>query len=98
MFLSPRILSKSVDLHPVWVLLSIIVGGSLFGLVGMVIAVPTAAAIQVFMRHGMESYRRSRIYQGDGLPEMPEPPVAVPLPLLAPQSDCRVDPGGPARR
>jgi predicted PurR-regulated permease PerM len=67
MFLSPRILSRSVDLHPVWVLLSIIVGGSLFGLVGMVIAVPTAAAIQVFMRHGFESYRASRIYQGEAL-------------------------------
>jgi len=76
MFLSPRILSKSVDLHPVWVLLSIIVGGSLFGLVGMVLAVPTAAAIQVFLRHGMESYRRSRIYQGDTL-EMPRNEVEV---------------------
>jgi predicted PurR-regulated permease PerM len=65
MFLSPRILSKSVDLHPVWVLLSIIVGGSLFGLLGMVIAVPTAAAIQVFLRHGVESYRRSGVYQGE---------------------------------
>jgi predicted PurR-regulated permease PerM len=66
MFLSPRILSKSVDLHPVWVLLSIIVGGSLFGLVGMVLAVPAAAAIQVFLRHGLESYRRTSLYQGDG--------------------------------
>jgi predicted PurR-regulated permease PerM len=101
MFLSPRILSKSVDLHPVWVLLSIIVGGSLFGLFGMVLAVPTAAAIQVFLRHGMESYRRSRIYQGDGLPEEPGPPVTIPpIPqvLLAPQGDRRVDAGGPARR
>jgi predicted PurR-regulated permease PerM len=77
MFLSPRILSKSVDLHPVWVLLSIIVGGSLFGLFGMVIAVPTAAAIQVFLRHGMESYRRSRIYQGDVMPETPETPETL---------------------
>jgi predicted PurR-regulated permease PerM len=78
MFLSPRILSKSVDLHPVWVLLSIIVGGSLFGLFGMVIAVPTAAAIQVFLRHGMESYRRSRIYQGDGGEEPPSEIVVIP--------------------
>jgi predicted PurR-regulated permease PerM len=86
MFLSPRILSRSVDLHPVWVLLSIIVGGSLFGLLGMVIAVPTAAAIQVFMRHGFESYRRSRIYQGDTLMEVPGP--------LAPGPAGRVPPAG----
>jgi predicted PurR-regulated permease PerM len=93
MFLSPRILSKSVDLHPVWVLLSIIVGGSLFGLVGMVIAVPTAAAIQVFVRHGMESYRRSSIYQGDLPPAIETPPA-----LLGPQGDRRIDAGGPAGR
>jgi predicted PurR-regulated permease PerM len=98
MFLSPRILSRSVDLHPVWVLLSIIVGGSLFGLVGMVLAVPTAAAVQVFLRHAMESYRRSRIYQGDALAAEPELPLAIPQPLLAPQGDRRADAGGPARR
>jgi len=89
MFLSPRILSKSVDLHPVWVLLSIIVGGSLFGLVGMVIAVPTAAAIQVFVRHGMTSYRRSAIYQGED--PLPPPP---PLPSIETRSAGGMPPAG----
>lgn len=60
--LSPRILSKSVNLHPVWVLLAIIAGGSLFGFVGLLIAVPAAAAIQVFARHWLELYRASRIF------------------------------------
>ncbi len=62
--LSPRILSKSVNLHPVWVLLAIIVGGRLFGLLGMVLAVPAAAAIHVFVRHWLESYRGSSFYRG----------------------------------
>jgi predicted PurR-regulated permease PerM len=62
--LSPRILSKSVHLHPVWVLLAIIVGGRLFGLLGMVAAVPAAAAIHVFVRHWLESYRGSAFYRG----------------------------------
>jgi len=66
MVLSPRILGKSVNLHPVWVLLAIIIGGSLFGIFGMLIAVPAAAAIHVFLRHWIESYRASRIYQGTG--------------------------------
>ncbi len=61
--LSPRILSKSVNLHPVWVLLAIIAGGSLFGFVGLLIAVPVAAAIQVFVRHWLKLYRASRIYR-----------------------------------
>ncbi|MGD2113537.1 MAG: AI-2E family transporter [Acidobacteriota bacterium] len=68
MVLSPRILGKSVNLHPVWVLLAIIIGGSLFGIFGMLIAVPAAAAIQVFMRHWLESYRASKVYRGEGRP------------------------------
>ena len=64
--LSPRILGKSVDLHPVWILLAVIAGGSLFGFIGMLLAVPTAAAIQVFTRHWLKLYRESRIYLGDG--------------------------------
>lgn len=62
--LSPRILGKSVNLHPVWVLLAIIVGGSLFGFFGMLIAVPTAAVIQVFVRHWLKTYHESAIYLG----------------------------------
>jgi predicted PurR-regulated permease PerM len=63
--LSPRILSKSVNLHPVWVLLAIIAGGSLFGFLGLLIAVPVAAATQVFARHWIGHYKASRIYLGD---------------------------------
>lgn len=69
MVLSPRILGKSVNLHPVWVLLAVIAGGSLFGFLGMLIAVPVAAAIQVFVRHWLELYRSSRIYGQEGAGE-----------------------------
>jgi predicted PurR-regulated permease PerM len=62
--LSPRILSKSVNLHPVWVLLAIIAGGSLFGFVGLLIAVPVAAAVQVFSRHWIRLYKASRLFAG----------------------------------
>ncbi len=62
--LSPRILGKSVNLHPVWVLLAVIAGGSLFGFVGMLLAVPVAAAIQVFARHWLALYKASAVYRG----------------------------------
>lgn len=71
--LSPRILSKSVNLHPVWVLLAIMAGGSLFGFVGLLIAVPVAAAIQVFARHWIKLYRDSRLYAGVARDEALEP-------------------------
>lgn len=66
MVLSPRILGRNVNLHPVWVLLAVIAGGSLFGFIGMLVAVPTAAAIQVFARHWIAAYKGSAVYRGDG--------------------------------
>jgi predicted PurR-regulated permease PerM len=46
LFISPRILGKSVGLHPVLSLFALLAGGQLFGLAGMVLAVPIAASIQ----------------------------------------------------
>lgn len=63
--LSPRILGRSVQLHPVWVLLAVIVGGSLFGFFGMLLAVPFTAVIQVFVRSWIALYRESRVYRGE---------------------------------
>ncbi len=62
--LSPRILGRSVNLHPVWVLLAVIAGGNLFGFFGMLLAVPVAGAIQVFARHWLMAYRTSPLYRG----------------------------------
>ncbi|MGH9465067.1 MAG: AI-2E family transporter [Thermoanaerobaculia bacterium] len=64
--LSPRILARHVDLHPVVVLLAVIVGGSFFGFLGMLVAVPTVAACQVFVRHWVAQYKRSVVYRGEG--------------------------------
>jgi len=64
--LRPRILGKSVKLHPVWILLAVIAGGELFGIFGMVIAVPVAGVVQVFLRHWLVAYRNSRLYRGFG--------------------------------
>ncbi|WP_396128024.1 AI-2E family transporter [Exiguobacterium mexicanum] len=47
LWLGPKILGDSVGITPFWVITSIIIGGSLFGLVGMFISVPVTAMIQV---------------------------------------------------
>jgi predicted PurR-regulated permease PerM len=49
--LSPRLMSRAVRLHPVTVLLSLLVGGTLQGLWGMLLAVPVAAALKVVLLH-----------------------------------------------
>jgi predicted PurR-regulated permease PerM len=49
--LSPRVLSRASRLNPVTVLLSLLVGGTLLGLWGMLLAVPVVAAVKVVMLH-----------------------------------------------
>jgi predicted PurR-regulated permease PerM len=62
--ITPNLVGRSVSLHPVWLLLALSVFGSLFGFVGMLIAVPLAAAIGVLVRHAASAYRDSTLYRG----------------------------------
>ncbi|MEE1071901.1 MAG: AI-2E family transporter [Cellulosilyticum sp.] len=48
-FIVPKIVGECVKLHPIVVLLAILIGGNLFGLVGMLIAVPVAAFIRLLL-------------------------------------------------
>lgn len=63
-FLTPKLVGGSIGLHPVWLLLALSVFGALFGFVGMLVAVPVAAAIGVVTRFGVEQYMHSRLYRG----------------------------------
>ena len=62
--LTPKLVGGSVGLHPVWLLLALSVFGALFGFVGMLIAVPVAAALGVIARFGVEQYKVSLLYRG----------------------------------
>ncbi len=59
-FIVPRVVGKSVELHPVLVLLSLSVFGSLFGLFGMVVAVPVTALIKLFITRWYIKKRESK--------------------------------------
>ncbi|PIL18524.1 membrane protein [Puniceibacterium antarcticum] len=67
--LTPKLVGNSVGLHPVWLIFSLSVFGTLFGFVGMLIAVPVAAACGVVARFAVAQYKDSRLYRGgtDGL-------------------------------
>lgn len=62
--LTPKLVGKSVGLHPVWLILALSVFGALFGFVGLLVAVPVAAAIGVLARFGAGLYRASDLYRG----------------------------------
>lgn len=75
-FLTPKLVGSSVGLHPVWLILALSVFGSLFGFVGMLVAVPVAAAIGVIIRFAVKQYQQSLLYRGTY--------VQQPLPRTAP--------------
>ncbi len=56
--LAPRIVGDRVGLHPVWVMFSILIFAHFLGLVGLIIAVPLAASLKIFISVWMHSYRR----------------------------------------
>ncbi len=62
--LSPKLVGKSVGLHPVWLMFALFAFGYLFGFVGLLLAVPLAAATAVLMRFALRRYLASPLYTG----------------------------------
>jgi predicted PurR-regulated permease PerM len=86
--LQPNWVGKSVGLHPVWLLFSLFAFGSLFGFVGLLVAVPLAASVGVLARFALEQYLASPLYDPSGAAHHPHPAVAHPTLIEpAPQAD-----------
>ena len=62
MVITPRVVGDQVGLHPVVIMLAVLVGAELFGLLGVFLAVPVAAVINVLMRRGIGWYKKSPAY------------------------------------
>lgn len=63
-FLTPKLVGESIGLHPVWLIFALSAFGALFGFVGLLVAVPVAAAIGVLARFVVGRYTESRLYKG----------------------------------
>jgi predicted PurR-regulated permease PerM len=61
--LQPKLVGKSVGLHPVWLMFALFAFGSLLGFTGMLIAVPAAAAVGVLVRFVINRYLESPLYK-----------------------------------
>jgi len=64
--LTPRIVGDKIGLHPVAVIFAVMAGGQLFGFLGMLLALPAAAVINVLLRYAHQRYRQSELYAGHG--------------------------------
>jgi predicted PurR-regulated permease PerM len=66
--ISPHLVGHSVGLHPVWLMFALFAFGYLFGFVGLLLAVPLAAATGVLIRFAIGRYRASPFYTGAQAP------------------------------
>ncbi len=65
-YLTPKILGGRLNLHPMAVFLGLLVGGKLFGLLGIILAIPSIAIGKVFFKFARELYQDSYFYhKGD---------------------------------
>ncbi len=62
--LSPNLVGHSVGLHPVWLLFALSAFGTIFGFVGLLVAVPIAATLGVLARFAIRQYLHSQLYKG----------------------------------
>ncbi len=76
-FLSPKLVGGSIGLHPVWMMFALLAFSYLFGFVGLLLAVPLAAAVGVLVRFGLGRYLHSKLYTG------------FPPPLITPVAKAR---------
>ncbi|CAM4217899.1 AI-2E family transporter [Paenibacillus alkaliterrae] len=63
-FISPQIMGKSLQIHPITIIFVILTAGNLFGIAGIVLAVPGYAVLKVIVIHLFEWFKdHSSLYQ-----------------------------------
>jgi predicted PurR-regulated permease PerM len=73
--LQPKLVGRSVGLHPVWLMFALFAFGALFGFVGVLVAVPAAAAVGVLVRFAISRYLESDLYYGTSVVIAPSSPA-----------------------
>ncbi len=65
-FISPQIMGRNLRVHPITIIFIILTSGKLFGIVGILLAVPGYALLKVFVTHVFEFFKiRSHLYEED---------------------------------
>jgi predicted PurR-regulated permease PerM len=61
--ITPRIVGHTVGLSEIWVLVALFVGAELFGFLGVLLAVPAAAVVKIFVAPALRYYRRTALFR-----------------------------------
>ena len=67
-WLTPKLVGDRIGLHPAAVIFAVLAGGQLFGFLGMLLALPVAAVVNVLLRYAEQRYTRSKLYAGEQPP------------------------------
>jgi putative permease len=60
--LIPRLVGRSIGLHPVWVVFAILALGNLYGIIGIIAAIPVAGIIKILLKFAFGYYKNSELY------------------------------------
>src|SRR4030067_1972230 len=60
-FVIPHVMGKVTDLHPLIILFAVIAGGHLWGILGLVLAVPIAGAIKILLNFSLDRINRTHL-------------------------------------
>lgn len=88
MVLTPWLVGDKIGMHPVAVIFAILAGGQLFGFLGVLLALPSAAIVMVLLRYLHTRYKSSELYvgsseSGSGPPPEPAPSTNTAAPAQA---------------
>jgi predicted PurR-regulated permease PerM len=89
--LQPFIFKRTVNVHPLAVIVAILAGSSILGVVGALVAIPVVAALQIVLRefYGEEPDPDAALGAPDPPPPAPPPPAAPPPPPRGPRRPAR---------
>ncbi|PIR37132.1 MAG: AI-2E family transporter [Alphaproteobacteria bacterium CG11_big_fil_rev_8_21_14_0_20_39_49] len=76
-FITPKLVGDKVGLHPVWIIFGMMAGASMFGFLGILLAIPVTAVIGVLVRFSLAQYLKSSFYKVDKPTKTPKSRKAV---------------------
>ena len=85
-WLTPKLVGDRIGLHPMAVIFAVTAGGTLFGFLGMLLALPVAAVANVLLRYAHERYTASSLYYGEQPRIVLAPDAAAPGDGPSPQA------------
>ncbi|MCC2646395.1 MAG: permease PerM [Rickettsiaceae bacterium] len=60
--LIPRLVGRSIGLHPVWIVFAILALGNLYGIIGIIVAIPVAGITKILLKFAFGYYKNSELY------------------------------------